>query len=556
MGNSGGFSKRFINIVALLHNFYERAGPVRLGVKRIGAQAALLALLALIYVLGVWGMVVDHREARRLALRDLLLQTESEARAVEAVLASSWSDFLYLTQSAPLSSLGREAPVDSLARRWTRLDAEAAALLFLSSHPEVERIQIWDARKRAYLVAARRQEAPALLPPSAAASRHSLESSLLRGIWPLGSGESPAPMMEAFLDASRLLAVIAADPAEPRRLTRRPPEGVDAARQEAESLVLAVDVNVEGWAPDSGWRLERDTKNSPLLGAALLLAKRHRSTTLLSLGLMTLALPLGWFTLRQLRRNATLEADRLQRRRIQQLERQLWHRERLTSLGRMAAGIAHEINNPLEGMTNYLGILSRELQQRREEELLKVMSRLREGLERIADVIRQILTFADPAKTPMERLDLSLTLRRTFDFVRANPSFRHISMTLSVPSDPTMVFGNPVTLGQLFLNLILNACQVQDLEGEVAVSCAAEAETVLVTVSDRGPGIAPEHADHLFEPFFSGRGSTGLGLSVCLGIVTLHQGQIECKGRQGGGTVMTVRLPRSETLPSRASREG
>lgn len=536
-------SAKFANFMETVRKSYEQVVS-RAGIKpEAGIQAALLLLLALIYILGVWGLVVDHREARRLARRDLELQTESEARTIEAALASSRSDFLYLSRSVPLSSLG-QVWSDPLARRWSRLDVEAAALLFMAGHPEVERIQIWDVARQPYLVAARRRGAPGLLPPSSAVVRPESPTPLLRGTWPLGAEASSAAVMEAFVDADSLLERIA--PGHPgRQLVRR------LSGQETESIeeggLVAVEVDVQGWQPGSGWELRRRTGDAPIFGATLLLAERHRATTLLGLGLMTLALPLGWLTLRQMRRNAALEAERDQQARIRQLERQVWHQERLSSLGRLAAGMAHEINNPLEGIANYFGILSRELRQRNDEELIEITSRLREGLDRIGEIVGQVLTYADPAGTPMEKLDLNAPLKRSFDFVRSNPSFRHLKMSLSKPDRAVTISGNPVTLGQLFLNLMLNACEVQEMEGEVTVTCCTEGDSAVVTVEDRGPGISEEHADQIFEPFFSSRGSTGLGLSVCLGIVTLHQGRMESRPRDGGGTAMTVHLPLEAT---------
>ncbi len=538
---------QLIDYTRRVHTRYEQASS-RFSVSQV-VQIALLVLLVLIYALGIWGMVSDHAEAKRLAAQDLLLQTQSRARALEAALASSRSDFFYLTQSAPFVNFGEDAANDPVSRRWNRLDVEAAALLFLAGHAEVERIQIWDGDKRPYLVAGRREGAPTLLPPALAETRSSLDPHLLRGLWPLGNADSPTGSLEAFLDGGRLLELVAPDAAGQWRLS---PQAED------EGADLVAEVHMDGWIPDSGWTLQRQPSDSPTLGAALLLSERHRSSTILSLGLMTLAVPLGWIALRQLRRNARLEVERIQQDRIQQLERQLWHNERLTSLGRLAAGMAHEINNPLEGMANYLGIVCRELQQRNEEELLRVAARLREGLDRVANIVGQVLTFSDPGKTPMEPVDLVSVLTKTFEFVRGNPEFRHLAMTLTQPESSPVVSGNPVMLGQLFLNLMLNACQLQSSGGEVDLACSTCNGNAIVAVSDRGPGISAEHAEKLFEPFFSGRGSTGLGLSVCLGIVTLHGGTIKFQNRAGGGAVMTVSLPlrRSPSAPTPLSDPG
>ena len=105
------------------------------------------------------------------------------------------------------------------------------------------------------------------------------------------------------------------------------------------------------------------------------------------------------------------------------------------------------------------------------------------------------------------------------------------------------VEGNAVTLGQLFLNLLLNAAQIQGGRGEIEIACRSEGGRAVVRVADRGPGISAEARGHLFEPFFSTRGSIGLGLAVCAGIVRDHGGIIRAANRDGGGAELTVELP-------------
>jgi signal transduction histidine kinase len=105
------------------------------------------------------------------------------------------------------------------------------------------------------------------------------------------------------------------------------------------------------------------------------------------------------------------------------------------------------------------------------------------------------------------------------------------------------VQGDSAGLGQVFLNLVLNAAQVQESGGSVEARAEADGSGVRVQVADRGPGVPPEIRDRLFEPFFSARGSTGLGLSVCHGIVRDHGGTLEARSREGGGSVFEVWLP-------------
>ena len=128
--------------------------------------------------------------------------------------------------------------------------------------------------------------------------------------------------------------------------------------------------------------------------------------------------------------------------------------------------------------------------------------------------------------------------------MRSNPAFRPVELSLAAPGPAHLaVAGNATTLGQLFLNLLMNACQAQPEGGRVEVSSQVKEGRVVVAVEDRGPGISPEVAGRLFEPFVSTRGSTGLGLAVCHGIVREHGGEIRASNRPGGGARFEVELP-------------
>ena len=274
------------------------------------------------------------------------------------------------------------------------------------------------------------------------------------------------------------------------------------------------------------------------------LAARYRRTVLLNAAIITLSLGLGLVAFRQARRSARLTAAAEQQARVRELERQLFHSERLASVGQLAAGLAHEINNPLEGMTNYLSLLREDLADGRAEEARELVELLAEGVGRVAGIIHQVLAFADPGRTPKSQLDLAAVVRHTAGFVAANPAHSGIRIAIDLPSEPLPVMGNEVTLGQLLLNLLVNACQAQPRGGEVEISARASGGRAVLTVADRGPGLAPEIRDRLFEPFQSTRGSTGLGLAVCHGIAADHEGEISVVPRPGGGTVFRVDLPR------------
>jgi len=168
---------------------------------------------------------------------------------------------------------------------------------------------------------------------------------------------------------------------------------------------------------------------------------------------------------------------------------------------------------------------------------------VRQGLERAAMVVRQVLAHADPAKAPRVALDLNQVLREATEFVRSRPEFAAVRFESALAGEPLVVQGNAIMLGQVALNLIVNACEAQPGGGEVRVSSRARDGGVESEVADRGPGISAGDRERIFEPFFSTKNSTGLGLSICHSIVRQHGGRLEVQPRPEGGTVFRMTLP-------------
>jgi signal transduction histidine kinase len=272
-------------------------------------------------------------------------------------------------------------------------------------------------------------------------------------------------------------------------------------------------------------------------------AARYRTTLALNLGAMALALALGLLAFTEVRRRERLEASAREEARVRELERQLFHAERLASVGRLAAGIAHEINNPLEGIANYLSLARDALGRGDHDGLGRHLEGVRAGLERAALVVRQVLAQADAARAPKSRVDLNQVLQESAEFVRSRREFARLRFESALLSAPLPVLGNPVMLGQVALNLLLNACEAQPEGGEVRVASRRENDSAVAEIADRGPGIGEAARARLFEPFFSTKNSTGLGLSICHGIVERHGGQLEALPREGGGSVFRLTLP-------------
>jgi two-component system C4-dicarboxylate transport sensor histidine kinase DctB len=168
---------------------------------------------------------------------------------------------------------------------------------------------------------------------------------------------------------------------------------------------------------------------------------------------------------------------------------------------------------------------------------------VRQGLDRAAGIVRQVLAHADPAKAPKTPVDLNQLVTETVDFVRSRTEFAGIAFSTELHPGALLTLGSPIMLGQVASNLVINACEAQAGGGEVTVTSRQEGGHVVVEVADRGPGVAEADRERIFEPFFSTKDSTGLGLSVCHSIVREHGGELRALPRPGGGATFRMSLP-------------
>lgn len=228
----------------------------------------------------------------------------------------------------------------------------------------------------------------------------------------------------------------------------------------------------------------------------------------------------------------------------QSLQHQVTRAEKLASIGRLAAGVAHEINNPLTGVLTFSHLLrdkpNMDAQDREDLDLI-----IRETT-RAADIVRGLLDFARERPVLMEPLDLNEVVHRTVRLIANQKRFEHITIEELLQEDLPNVRGDMNQLQQVLLNLSLNACAAMSNGGKLTIRTAVLDDRVIVKVADTGCGIKPEHLDHIFEPFFTtqdvGKG-TGLGLSVTHGIVEQHGGEMEVESREGEGTTFIISLP-------------
>jgi len=227
--------------------------------------------------------------------------------------------------------------------------------------------------------------------------------------------------------------------------------------------------------------------------------------------------------------------------------------ERLASLGRLAATVGHEINNPLAFALGNVNFLQDKFDPRQgtfhcpPAEVSEILDTVQNGLSRIGVIVRDLQILSRP-EDEVSAVDLQALIERTIQ-VSMN-EIRHRARIIRNYGTLPPVTGNAARLGQVFLNLIVNAAQSipegRIDENEIAVSLIGHGDQVTVEIRDTGAGIAEEHLGRIFEPFFTTKAigsGTGLGLSICQGIVAAHAGTIAVRSDLGRGTTFTVTLP-------------
>lgn len=232
--------------------------------------------------------------------------------------------------------------------------------------------------------------------------------------------------------------------------------------------------------------------------------------------------------------------------RLRQTSTMLIEAEKLASLGRFIASIAHEINNPLTAVLGYADFLAAgDL----DPEAQSLLAQLRDGAERVRTIVRNLQIFARQQRSGLTQVSLNLLIEQTLTLKRGDFSLDQITVSTELGDLPS-TWADAGQLGQVLLNLLVNAQHAlrgRPLPRTIKLRTWAEpGPRLLLSVCDNGPGIPPELGERIFEPFFTtkpaGQG-TGLGLSICQGIVTAHGGHIRAEPAPGGGTCMVIELP-------------
>ncbi len=201
--------------------------------------------------------------------------------------------------------------------------------------------------------------------------------------------------------------------------------------------------------------------------------------------------------------------------------------EQISSIAELAAGVAHEINNPLNIILNYMDLLSMAIQ---DEPSVGRLKKIEREIQRITEITGSLLSFSRVKDTEMTECDLKQALEEALLLLKYRIESREVKLLLDLPEDPVMIYGNMNKLEQVFINLIMNSLDVLPPMGEIRVHIDSSEDTVRATFSDNGPGIDETIVDDIFNPFFTTKladKNSGLGLSVSLHIMSEHRGTIE-----------------------------
>lgn len=242
--------------------------------------------------------------------------------------------------------------------------------------------------------------------------------------------------------------------------------------------------------------------------------------------------------------NANLyENERKALSELKSTQKRLIETERLAALGTLSASIAHEVNNPLAIIKNYLTIIEKLSVENGEIKTNVVV--VQEEVNRIAGIVKQLLDFYRPTLPQKTEIDICNVLKSTLDLLKVRFSDSGINVIKNVDDKPCKIFGSPEKLKQVFLNILLNARDAMPDGGEIVISQMRSDDHVEISFADTGRGIDDGDLPHIFEPFYTtGKETgTGLGLSVCYGIIRSHDGTITAERNQFGGATFAVKLP-------------
>jgi signal transduction histidine kinase len=246
--------------------------------------------------------------------------------------------------------------------------------------------------------------------------------------------------------------------------------------------------------------------------------------------------------------------------RLQKTQQQLIQAAKLSSIGQLSAGLAHELNNPLSGVLIYTRLMKEKLAKNTidKEQLQSNLTKIESAIDYCTGIIRGLLDFARQSEPLLRPVTVSRAIDKALSLVEHEPRMKLVEAVREETPDLPLVVADFNQLVQVFINLLVNAIQAMNNGGRLTIRTETEDGWVKMSVSDNGSGISPENMERLFTPFFTTKEDikgVGLGLAVSHGIIERHGGRIEARSSVGKGSTFTVFLPAyREENPERPTR--
>jgi two-component system NtrC family sensor kinase len=240
-------------------------------------------------------------------------------------------------------------------------------------------------------------------------------------------------------------------------------------------------------------------------------------------------------------------------RELRETQDALIQSEKLASIGQLAAGVAHEINNPIGVILGFAQVLLKRADP--DDPIYRPLSLIEQEGLRCKNIVQDLLDFSRQSKFAPRRLSVIDVIETAVKLMEHQPNSTLVTVERDYADELPQVVADENQLQQVYFNIIRNAYQAMPDGGTLRIKCASDGDEVLTSFADSGVGIPEENLRHIFDPFFTtkqvGQG-TGLGLSVSYGIVRQHGGTIEASSENGSGATFTVRLPAVEPARERA----
>jgi signal transduction histidine kinase len=229
------------------------------------------------------------------------------------------------------------------------------------------------------------------------------------------------------------------------------------------------------------------------------------------------------------------------------IQKQMATTERFAAMGKLASKVAHELNNPIDGIMRYINLAKRTISEAQLPKPVEYLEHASDGLKRMVQIITELLEFSRSKYLAIEDTPIDKTIDEAVRFIEPSAKAVGVEIERKYPSSlPKAKSGN---LFQVFCNLLKNSVEAMPDGGKVTINCnISDNNIAVIQFRDTGPGFEPAHSETIFEPFFTTKTSkgTGLGLAICRDIIEKYGGKITAQNAPGGGSIFTVYLPLSE----------